>query len=396
MRHREFRWFITARALSQLGGWMQVVAAGWLVYKLTDNAAAVGVLAAISRIPTLVGTPIGGALADRFDRRRLAIRTLSLQIIPPALLALLALDNELHVAEIYILVFLGAVPSAITSPVLSELAPHLVPEALQRRAIADTAVAFNVARSVGPAVGGGIVVAIGVPLAFALNALSFVAVVVMLLSLPHEHAQRGKLGKRKASMGFRDGARAVWGLPMIRMVLITVLAFFIYVGPIQQVMPVIAAEHGEGAGYLGILLSALAVGGVCANPLIRRLIAREIPALLLVGVAVSISGVLMLLLAVSRDPVIDWLILFLIGAAWEVLWVTSWTAAHFRSPEGLSGEAMGLLFMTSSLGATVGALGVGLLFDEFGVTDSLLALGVIVIVSGAVTALIGRRVPDPA
>ena len=94
--------------------------------------------------------------------------------------------------------------------------------------------------------------------------------------------------------------------------------------------------------------------------------------------------------------VIDWVILFFIGAAWEVLWVTSWTAAHFQSPEGLSGEAMGLLFMTSSLGVTIGAVAVGLLFDEFGVTDSLIALGLVVIVSGAITALFGRRVPDPA
>ena len=104
------------------------------------------------------------------------------------------------------LVFLGAIPSAITSPVLSELAPHLVPEAIQRRAVADAAVSFNVARAIGPAIGGGLVVAIGVELAFALNALSFVAVIVMLLSLPHEHLQRGKLGRRGTLSFARGGA----------------------------------------------------------------------------------------------------------------------------------------------------------------------------------------------
>jgi len=395
MRHGVFRRFILARALSQLGGWMQVVAAGWMIYKLTGSAAAVGVLAAIQKVPTLAGTPLGGALADRYDRRRLALRTLSLQVIPPTLLALLALDHELHAYEIYALVFLGAIPSAITSPVLSELAPNLVPEPIQRRAVADAAVAFNVARSVGPAIGGGLVVAIGVPVAFALNAVSFVGVIVMLRSLPHDHAKRGRLGRR-GTMSFGAAARAVLRRPLIRMVLIAVLAFFVYVAPIQQIMPAISAEHGEGAGLLGVFLSALAVGGLSANPLVRRLNDRATPALLMIGAAVSLSGLLMIALGLSHDPVLAWVILFFIGGTWEVLWVTAWTTAHFRSPEGLSGEAMGLLFMTSSLGVTVGALALGQLFDTFGVEDVLIGAGSVVLALGVIPALVGRRLSDPA
>jgi predicted MFS family arabinose efflux permease len=395
MRHGVFRRFILARALSQLGGWMQVVAAGWMIYKLTGSAAAVGVLAAIQKVPTLAGTPLGGALADRYDRRRLALRTLSLQVIPPTLLALLALDHELHAYEIYALVFLGAIPSAITSPVLSELAPNLVPEPIQRRAVADAAVAFNVARSVGPAIGGGLVVAIGVPVAFALNAVSFVGVIVMLRSLPHDHVKRGRLGRR-GTMSFGAAARAVLRRPLIRMVLIAVLAFFVYVAPIQQIMPAISAEHGEGAGLLGVFLSALAVGGLSANPLVRRLNDRATPALLMIGAAVSLSGLLMIALGLSHDPVLAWVILFFIGGTWEVLWVTAWTTAHFRSPEGLSGEAMGLLFMTSSLGVTVGALALGQLFDTFGVEDILIGAGSVVLALGVIPALVGRRLSDPA
>ena len=395
MRHGVFRRFILARALSQLGGWMQVVAAGWMIYKLTGSAAAVGVLAAIQKVPTLAGTPLGGALADRYDRRRLALRTLSLQVIPPTLLALLALDHELHAYEIYALVFLGAIPSAVTSPVLSELAPNLVPEPIQRRAVADAAVAFNVARSVGPAIGGGLVVAIGVPVAFALNAVSFVGVIVMLRSLPHDHVKRGRLGRR-GTMSFGAAARAVLRRPLIRMVLIAVLAFFVYVAPIQQIMPAISAEHGEGAGLLGVFLSALAVGGLSANPLVRRLNDRATPALLMIGAAVSLSGLLMIALGLSHDPVLAWVILFFIGGTWEVLWVTAWTTAHFRSPEGLSGEAMGLLFMTSSLGVTVGALALGQLFDTFGVEDVLIGAGSVVLALGVIPALVGRRLSDPA
>ena len=86
----------------------------------------------------------------------------------------------------------------------------------------------------------------------------------------------------------------------------------------------------------------------------------------------------------------------MIGAAWEIMWVTSWTAAHFRSPEGLSGEAMGLLFMTSSLGTTIGAVAVGLFFDAVGVKDSLIGIGLILLAFSAVPALVARRVRDAA
>jgi predicted MFS family arabinose efflux permease len=374
---------------------MQVVAAGWLVFQLTGDAVSVGLLAAISTIPTLLGTPFGGAMADRYDRRRLALRTLSLQVIPPALLALLALDHELHVWEIYVLVFVGAIPSAITSPVLSELAPHLVPQAIQRRAVADAAVSFNVARAIGPAIGGGLVIAIGVELAFALNALSFVAVIVMLLSLPHDHAERGRLGRRE-TLSFTTAASTVLRGSLIRVVLISVLGFFLYVGPIQQVMPAISAEHGDDAAYLGILLSAMALGGISVNPLVRRLIARGTPALRIVAGAVGLAGLMMVLLALSSAFVLDLLILLFVGAAWEIMWVTAWTTAHFRSPKGLSGEAMGLLFMTSSLGTTVGAVAVGLFFDAFGVKESLIGMGVILLAFSAVPAVIARRVPDAA
>jgi predicted MFS family arabinose efflux permease len=396
MRHPEFRRFVLARALSQAGGWMQVVAAGWLIFQLTGSAASVGILAAISKVPMLVGTPIGGTLADRYDRRRLAIWTVSFQALPPAVLAVLALDHDLSTTEIYLWVFAGAVPSAITSPVLQELTPHLVPEPIQRQAMADAAVAFNVARSAGPALGGGLVAAIGVPFAFAINSLSFLLVVAMLLSVPGESAQKGRLGRR-GHLSFGGALRAVLQPALLRMLLIAALVFFLYVGPIEQVMPAIASEHGEGAAYIGVLLSALAIGGVAANPVVRRLNQRGLPALIMLGCALSSAGLLLVLLGVSHSVVSDWLILLALGGTWEVVWVVSWATTHFRSPEGLSGEAMGLFLMAASAGVAAGALLAGWFFDTFGIEESLVGAGIFLIGFGvAPTMLVGRRVSDPA
>jgi predicted MFS family arabinose efflux permease len=262
--------------------------------------------------------------------------------------------------------------------------------------MADAAVAFNVARSAGPAIGGGLVAAIGVPLAFAINSVSFLVVLAMLLSVPGESAQKGRLGKR-GHLSFGGALRAVLQPALLRILLIAALVFFLYVGPIEQVMPAIASEHGEGAAYIGVLLSALAIGGVAANPLVRRLNRRGLPALIMLGCALSSAGLLLVLLGVSHSVVSDWLILLALGGTWEVVWVVSWTTTHFRSPEGLSGEAMGLFLMTASAGVAAGALLAGWFFDRFGVEDSLVGTGIFLIAFGvAPTMLVGRRVSDPA
>lgn len=381
-----------ARALSGSGGWMQTVAAGWLVYQLTGQAAQVGILAAVTKAPGLIGAPVGGWLADRMDRRRLAIILTVAQIVPAALLAVLSFDGSITPIEIYVLAFLGAVPAGLQSPVLSEITPDLVPEAVRKDAIATASATFNIARLAGPAIGGGLVAALGVAAAFAVNAVSYVAVVIALVLIPASSI-RGPGLTRSAPAGVTEGFRVSAKSVVLRTLLAGALTFFVFVGPLEHIMPVIATDHGEGAEYVGLLLASIAVGALLGNPLIRRLQQRGVPELRLLGIGLLAAGALLILLALSKALVTDFLIIMAIGAVWEIIWVTESTTIHFRSPEGVSGQVMGLLFMIVSVSVALGSIAAGWAFDLFGPDPALIGSGAFLVAAAAFEL---RRVARPA
>ena len=128
---------------------MQIVAVTWYAYKLTGSATSVGLLAALALGPTIVGSPIGGALADRFELRRLAIVLYICQGIPAAAMAILDLTGELPIGWLYALVFAGAIPFSLNSPVISLLGPYTVPEEYRRAALAQSSMMFNATVTVG-------------------------------------------------------------------------------------------------------------------------------------------------------------------------------------------------------------------------------------------------------
>lgn len=384
-RYAAFRRLTIARTVSGAGSWMQVVAAGWLVYQLTDDAFQVGILGALAKGPSLFSAPMGGRLADWLDRRRLALALTAVQMVPVALLALLSADGVITPFEVYALVFLGGLPAGLKQPVLAVIVPDLVPEPLRRRAVADSAAAYNVAALAGPAIGGGIVATLGVSAAFAVNAASFAVVFLALLLVPASlTAHEG--GRRRTRVRTGAGVLVAWHSTTLRPLLVASFMFFVLVGPLRQVMPVVAVDHGDGSGVVGILLSALAFGGLVGNRLVRRLDRQHWSESGRVGVSLLVAGLLMGVLAVSAHFVVDLIVLIGVGVVGEVLWVTETTAAHFLSPEGASGQVLGLLFMTASVGIAVGSLLLGFAIQQAGLEASLVAAGAVLVVFGGWSA----------
>jgi MFS family permease len=148
---------------------MQTVAAGWLIFDLTGNATAVGVLTFLSRGPGMLLSAYGGELADRYERRRLVILLYVCQAVPAALLALVAWEDISRVTEVYAATFMIGVAGALASPSMQQLVVATVPAELGKRATGLGSVSYNTARLIGPAVGGGLVAAIGPGPCFAIN-----------------------------------------------------------------------------------------------------------------------------------------------------------------------------------------------------------------------------------
>ena len=184
LHYRAFRHALIARVVSAGGSWMQTVAAGWLVYQLTHSAAAVGVLTVMSRAPGIALSSVGGQLAQRHDPRRVALALAFLQVIPAMLLAVVSwLDADTEVA-IYLLVLAGSVLGALATAPTSWISSHSVPQELTKKAIGESSFAYNLARFVGPLLGGGLVTAVGAGWCFAINAATYLVMAWAVWTLP--------------------------------------------------------------------------------------------------------------------------------------------------------------------------------------------------------------------
>src|SRR5664279_4472982 len=180
LRHRPFRIFWIGQWLSVNGTWMQTTAQAWLVYRLTDSPLVLGILSAVRFGPALVGSPIAGVLTDRLPRRLVVLSTQSLSLVQATLMAVLTLSGAVRVWQVLLLAFFQGIVDTLDTPARQTLQVDIVGVEDLQSAVSLNASAFNAARMVGPALAGVMVAAWGEGVCFAVNAFSYLAVLVAL------------------------------------------------------------------------------------------------------------------------------------------------------------------------------------------------------------------------
>jgi len=252
-RHRDFAVFWSGNFLSNIGTWMQTVALGWLVLEITDSAWMVGVNGFVSAAPTLLFTLIGGAIADRVDRRRLMLVMQSGMLALALLLGTLTLLEKIDLRSILVIAFLSGLAMAINYPAYQALYPELVEEEDLLNAVALNSAQFNIARAVGPTVAGLALGTVGVAACFYLNAVSFLGLIVALLIIRPPQFIPHKGGSVWQAM--REGFGFV-GERRLILLLLSVSGFLSLFGlPFVILMPVFARDLlGVGASGLGYLM----------------------------------------------------------------------------------------------------------------------------------------------
>lgn len=376
MSYPAFRRIMIARVISTMGTWMQNVAAGFLVYRLTGSAMLVGLLGFCALGPNLIGTPIGGALADRYCPRRLVILFSSLEVLPPLMLGVAGLTGHLSVPLIFVGVIWLACVHSITSPIQQLIIPFAVPDELRHAAVADTSAAYSIGTLIGTAAGGIIVELIGAGAAFTVNAVSNLLVALVFATSPV--LQRAcDLARASKGGNIFKGVRKGWRLQIVQTVMVGAVLFAVFVAPLQMLMPKIAADHGEGAMLLGFLLGVMGIGALLANGRVRRW-AHDGPSgsrTLLVGVAISATGTV--LLGVSPWLVTDLLLLGSIGFGWEVIYVSGSATVQLDVPEDIRGRMVGMFFTLATGATALGSLLMGALFQDLGVAQWLVIAGLV-------------------
>jgi MFS family permease len=341
LRHRNFRLFLGGQIVSLVGTWMQQVALGWLVYRLTRSAFLLGLVGFAGQIPSLFVAPLAGVWADRWNRHRMIVATQALSMVQALVLAGLVLTGTVRIAHVLVLsLFLGVV-NAFDVPARQSFLVEMVKgrEDLAN-AIALNSSTFNLARLVGPSIAGAIIAAAGEGVVFLLNGVSYLAVIAALLAM--------RLPPRAPAAGpappvwhnLREGVAYVTRFAPIRSILLLLALVSLAGAPYSVLLPVFAADvlHGD-AHTLGFLVGAIGVGALCGALLLAS--RRTVRGLGRVIVwAVSLFGVTLALFSLSRHLWLSLLLVFLSGFGLMVHMAASNTIVQTIVDDDKRGRAM--------------------------------------------------------
>jgi MFS family permease len=257
-----YRKYFLGQTTSLIGTWMQTTAQSWLVFTLTHSATDIGVVVALQTLPVLLFGPYGGVIADRVDKRRLMIGLQSMMGLQAAALAVLSILHVVTYLDVCLLAVVLGLNNAFENPSRQAFVLEMVGPENLRNAVSLNSTMNNVARAVGPAVAGVLIAWVGEGWCFALNALSFVAVVGSLVTMDRT-ALKPSTPTPRAKGQLREGFRYVaktpkLAIPLVMMALAGMLAY-----EFQVTLPIVAGKvfHGSSATY-GLLLAAMGAGAV--------------------------------------------------------------------------------------------------------------------------------------
>ena len=377
LRHRNFRLFFVGQGMSLIGTWLQQVAMGWLTYRITGSAWLLGVVAFCANIGILAFSPFAGVLADRVNRRRALVATQSLMLVQALALALLVALG--HVQTWHLIAFalwLGTV-SAFDVPLRQSLYVHLVDDRADlSNAIALNAFLVNAARVVGPALAGILLSLAGEATCFALNALSFVAVIAAIARLRWPAAtQPTATGGWWAN--WLEGARYAAGYMPARALLALVAVLSWTITPYSSLMPIYAKDvYAGGPHTLGLLLSAAGVGALaCTMYLAGRSTIRGLGRV--IAAATGVSGLSLALFAYLRILPVALLLMALVGGGVILAAASTNTILQTIVDDRLRGRVAGFYTMAFLGVAPVGNLAAGALAAAVGAPATFLANGLL-------------------
>jgi MFS family permease len=322
---------------SASGTFLQQTAIAWLVYRLTGSATSLGLVLAAGGVPSLLLGPWGGAVADRFDLRRLLIATQSLYAVLAALLWALASHGSASVALIVTLNIVGGVVAIVDSPARQAFVSQLVPPDALASAVSLNGVVMNSARVVGPALAGVLIATVGTTPCFAVNAVSYAAVLGALIALrplPGAAARRGAAGGVREGLRYARGRQQLW-LPLVMMAVVGLLSFNFSV-----ILPVFASETFSGSGgTYGLLSTMLSVGSVAGSVGVGFV--HHPRRVYLVGTSLAF-GVALALTAAAPNVVTACALLVITGAAGFAYVTLSSTTLQLHAAPAYRGRIMAL------------------------------------------------------
>jgi MFS family permease len=380
-KHRNYRLYFCGQAVSFTGYWMQQIAAAWLLLTLTGSPVAVGALALAQLLPTTVLGLFVGTAIDRFDVRRTALLTETLSMLIALALATLTLSGAITVWEIYVLAIVGGIVAALDGPARHALVFQMVGPADLPNAVALSSSLGTVARILGPAIGGAVVAFAGPGVAFGLNALSYLAIIVCLIALDTARLVRTRRDTDTSVLrGAADSLRFIRHSPRARVAFVAVFVLSTFCFNFNVLLPLVADQTLHSSAQVFGLIAAVFGAGALCGAMINATHGRASLRLLLGG-AVG-YGLFELVLAPQQSLAMVCLLLFATGITYTLWGTNALSTIQLEAPEHLRGRAAALYFFAFLGGAPVGGLFAGWLTSVGGTELAFLVAGSVAIATG--------------
>ncbi len=389
LSHRNYRLFYFGQGISLIGTWMQQIAMIWLVYRITGSAFMLGLVAFCGQIPTFFLAPMGGVIADRWNRHRLMVFNQSVAMLQAFILAFLTLT---HLIQVWIIIPLGIILGIVNSfdmPVRQSFIIEMVDNRDDlANAIALNSSLVNAARLIGPSIAGIIVATVGEGLCFLFNGISYIAVILALLAMRIKEVHR-PYEEQHVFEKLKEGFLYVVGFRPIRSILL-LLGLMSLMGVQAVIMPVYVKEilHG-GPHEFGFLMAAMGCGSLtgavylAGRKNVRGLIKR-------IGYAASLFGVSLLILSVTKVFLLAVIIIYSGGLGMMMQMASSNTIIQTLADDDKRGRVMSFYAMAFLGMAPFGSFLAGTLTTSIGISWTM-ALGGVICLIGA--GLFMRDVP---
>jgi len=393
--HRNYRLFFGGQAVSLVGTWMQTVAQAWLVLQLTRDPFWLGLLAAVQFLPVLVLGLFGGLIADALPKRKTLIATQTVQMLLAFVLFGLTVTGAVQVWHILVLATLLGVTNAVDMPTRQSFTVEMVGRGDVANAVALNSAMFNGARIVGPAVAGLAIGAFGMAIAFLLNGLSFLAVIVAY-AVMREDDLRSPAHYSRPSTVAEVGRTLAEGLGYVRRTEVVLMATVV-VGVVSTfgmnfsvMVPALANNvlHTDPIGF-GFLMAATGVGSLVAALLIAF---SGRPRTAVIGIGAVVLGIGLLASAAVGSFALALPAMALVGFGAIGMAATANTTIQLAVPDELRGRVVSV-YTTVFVGSTpVGGLVIGSIASRYGVDVSLAVGGVACIIAGVAAIAWLRRI----
>lgn len=364
----------SATVLSNIGTWMMATGSAWLMATLSPSPLLVAAVQAASTAPIFLFALLAGALADLFDKRRVLLICQSLAAVSASVFAVLVAAALVDALVLLAFTFLMATAAAFVAPAWQAIVPRLVERPVLPQAVALNSMGINVARAVGPAIAGALIIALGVAAPFFANAMSFVFIITALAWWRPPASKPSLLARENISHAILGGLRYAANSPELRATLARAGGFFLFASAFMSLLPLAARDKLAGnASTYGLLMAAVGAGavlGALGLPMLRR----ASPELrVIIGTALASAGSAGLALAGGIGLALAAAGVF--GSGWILVLSTLNTSAQSALPDWVRARGLALFTMVFSGAMAIGSLVWGGIAEMTGIANALLAAG---------------------